>query len=57
MTLADICEVLNISSAQAYDLVRSGELSAIQIGVGRQCRVEARVLDEYISRGEERTPE
>ncbi|NMR32495.1 helix-turn-helix domain-containing protein [Crystallibacter degradans] len=32
MTLGDVGEELNISSTQAYALVRSGELPAIQIG-------------------------
>lgn len=34
MTLGDVSEELNISSTQAYALVRSGELPAIQIGGG-----------------------
>jgi excisionase family DNA binding protein len=32
LTLTDIAEILQISSSQAYALVRSGELPAIQIG-------------------------
>ncbi len=32
LTLTDVGEILNISSAQTYALVRSGELPAIQIG-------------------------
>jgi excisionase family DNA binding protein len=48
LTLADVMEVLNISSAQAYALVRSGELPAIQVGGRGQWRVEATVLEEYI---------
>ena len=31
LQLADVAEVLNISAAQAYALVRSGELPAIKI--------------------------
>ncbi|WP_284293847.1 helix-turn-helix domain-containing protein [Luteimicrobium album] len=50
LTLADVMEVLNISSAQAYALVRSGELPAIQVGGRGQWRVEATVLEEYIQR-------
>ena len=50
LTLADVTEVLNISSAQAYALVRSGELPAIQVGGRGQWRVEATVLEEYIQR-------
>ncbi|MCC3276834.1 MULTISPECIES: helix-turn-helix domain-containing protein [unclassified Arthrobacter] len=50
LTLADVAEVLNISSSQTYALVRSGELPAIQIGGRGQWRVEAQQLEEYISR-------
>jgi len=34
LTLADAAEILNISVAQAYALVRSGELPAIKLGGG-----------------------
>jgi hypothetical protein len=37
LTLSDVAETLNISSAQTYALVRSGEL-----------RVEAQALEAYI---------
>ena len=50
LTLADVTEVLNISAAQAYALVRSGDLPAIQIGGRSQWRVEATVLESYIER-------
>ena len=50
LTLADVTEVLNISAAQAYALVRSGELPAIQIGGRAQWRVEATELEAYIQR-------
>ncbi len=50
LTLADVTETLNISSAQAYALVRSGELPAIQIGGRAQWRVEATELEAYIQR-------
>ncbi len=50
LTLADVTEVLNISAAQAYALVRSGELPAIQIGGRLQWRVEAQELERYIER-------
>jgi excisionase family DNA binding protein len=50
LTLADVTEVLNISAAQAYALVRSGELPAIQIGGRLQWRVEASELERYIER-------
>jgi len=50
LTLADVMEVLNISAAQAYALVRSGELPAIQVGGRAQWRVEATELESYITR-------
>ncbi|WP_168581915.1 helix-turn-helix domain-containing protein [Gephyromycinifex aptenodytis] len=50
LQLADVCEILNISSAQAYALVRSGELPAIKIGGRGQWRVEATELEEFIQR-------
>ena len=50
LQLAEVSEVLNISSAQAYALVRSGELPAIKIGGRGQWRVEAAELENYIQR-------
>ncbi len=50
MTLADVAEVLNISSAQTYALVRSGDLAAIKIGGRGQWRVERAQLEDYIAR-------
>lgn len=50
LQLADVAEVLNISSAQAYALVRSGELPAIKIGGRGQWRVEVTELEGYIRR-------
>lgn len=50
LTLADVTEILNISTAQAYALVRSGELPAIQIGGRLQWRVESSELEAYIAR-------
>lgn len=50
LQLADVAEVLNISSAQVYALVRSGELPAIKIGGRGQWRVESRALEDYIER-------
>lgn len=50
LTLTDVMEVLNISSAQAYALVRGGELVAIQVGGRGQWRVEATELEAYIER-------
>jgi excisionase family DNA binding protein len=50
LTLADIQEILNISSQQAYALVRRGELPAIQVGGRGQWRVESDQLEAYIQR-------
>ena len=48
--LADVAEMLSISARQAYALVRSGELPAIQVGGRGQWRVEATELENYIQR-------
>ncbi|MFT4263848.1 MAG: helix-turn-helix domain-containing protein [Nocardioides sp.] len=48
LTLADVAEVLNTSSAQVYALVRRGELPAIKLGGRGQWRVEAAKLEEFI---------
>ena len=50
LTLADVAEQLNISAAQAYALVRSGDLPAIKVGGRGQWRVEATELEKYIER-------
>lgn len=48
LTLADVAKILNISTAQVYTLVRSGELPAIKIGARGQWRVETSVIEQYI---------
>lgn len=50
LTLADVAEVLNTSSAQVYALVRRGELPAIKIGGRGQWRVESTALEEFIKK-------
>jgi excisionase family DNA binding protein len=50
LQLTDVAEILNISAAQTYALVRSGELPAIKIGGRGTWRVEARELEGYIER-------
>lgn len=50
LTLADVAEVLNTSSAQVYALVRRGDLAAIKIGGRGQWRVEAEQLETFIQR-------
>lgn len=53
--LADVAETLSVSAAQAYALVRSGELPAIQVGGRGQWRVEISELEAYIERQYEET--
>jgi excisionase family DNA binding protein len=50
LTLADVAEILNTSTAQVYALVRRGDLPAIKIGGRGQWRVEATELEGYIQR-------
>lgn len=50
LQLADVAEILNISAAQTYALVRSGELPAIKVGGRGQWRVERDQLEAYIQR-------
>lgn len=57
LTLADVAEVLNTSSAQVYALVRRGDLPAIKIGGRGQWRVEAIELESYIERAYAQTRE
>jgi excisionase family DNA binding protein len=55
LQLADVAEVLNISAAQAYALVRNGDLPAIKVGGRGQWRVETNELEGYIARMYEET--
>ncbi len=55
LTLADVAEILNISTSQTYALVRAGDLKGIQIGGRNQWRVERSRLEEYIDQAYERT--
>ncbi len=57
LTLADVSEILNVSTSQAYALVRSGDLQGIQIGGRNQWRVERSKLEEYIAEAYKRTAE
>jgi excisionase family DNA binding protein len=50
LTLTDVAEVLNVSSAQVYALVRSGDLPSIKVGGRGQYRVERERLEAYIQR-------
>jgi excisionase family DNA binding protein len=55
LTLADVAEILNTSTAQVYALVRRKELPAIKIGGRGQYRVEASRLEEFIERSYQQT--
>lgn len=55
LTLADLEEVLSITATQAYALVRSGDLPAIQVGGRGQWRIESSELESYIQRQYEAT--
>jgi excisionase family DNA binding protein len=57
LLLSDVAEILNISSAQTYALVRSGDLPAVKIGGRGQWRVEQSKLEEYIARLYDQTRE
>lgn len=50
LSLADVSEIMAISSAQAYALVRSGDLRAIKVGGRGEWRVEVSELEAYIQR-------
>ncbi len=48
--LTEVSEILDVSAAQAYALVRSGDLPAIKVGGRGQWRIERTRLEEYIER-------
>jgi excisionase family DNA binding protein len=50
LSLTDVAEVLNVSSAQARALVKRGELKAMQVGGRHQWRIAASDLEAYIQR-------
>lgn len=50
LQLADVAEILNISGAQVYALVRRGDLKAAKIGGRGQWRVASADLEAYIER-------
>jgi excisionase family DNA binding protein len=57
LRLSDVAEILNISSAQTYALVRSGELKGMKIGGRGQWRVEREQLEAFIKKAHEDTSE
>lgn len=50
ITLADVAEILAVSPAQAYALVRGGDIAAIKVGGRGQWRIELPELERYIER-------
>ena len=48
--LSEVAEILDVSAAQAYALVRNGDLPAIKVGGRGQWRVEVEELEGYIER-------
>jgi excisionase family DNA binding protein len=46
--LKDVAEILNISTTQAYALLRTGKLPAIKVGGRGQWRIEVIVLEDFI---------
>ena len=57
LTLTDVAEVLNVSSAQAYALVRNGDLPSMKVGGRGQYRIERNDLEDYIKRMKAETAE
>ncbi len=57
LLLSDVAEILNVSASQAYALVRSGDLPAIQVGGRKQWRVAREALEEYIASAHRQTAE
>ena len=55
LTLADVADLLNVSSSQTYALVRSGQLRGIKIGGRGQWRVEESELERFIGERYEET--
>jgi excisionase family DNA binding protein len=55
LRLSDVAEILNISAAQTYALVRNGELVAMKVGGRGQWRVERDQLESFIKRAHDDT--
>lgn len=55
LQLTDVAEILNISAAQTYALVRNGALPAIKVGGRGQWRVERSKLEDYIAQAYDET--
>jgi len=55
LTITDVAEYLNVSTAQVRSLIHSGDLPAIQVGGRGQWRIELARLEDYVSEGYEAT--
>ena len=55
LTIADVADYLHVSIGQVRTLIKSGDLPAIQIGGRGQWRIEAKELENYITRRYEAT--
>lgn len=49
LTVADASEILNISSDEVLELVRTAELPAIRVGRPRRWRIERAALEGFIA--------
>jgi excisionase family DNA binding protein len=49
LTVVDASEILNISSDEVLDLVRTAELPAIRVGRPRRWRIERSALEAFIA--------
>lgn len=52
-TLEDLCAIFSISKAQAYALVRGGDIRAIRVGGNNHWRIEDAEIEAYIQRAYE----
>ena len=55
LTLVELAEELGVSQAQAYALVRSGDLPAMRVGGRGQWRVARDRLEEWIAQQHDAT--
>jgi excisionase family DNA binding protein len=55
LTLAEVAIYVHVSEAQAYALLRSGELPAMKIGGRGVWRIDRQRLEEFIERLTEET--
>ena len=51
LTISDVAEYLNVSTAQVRALIHSGDLPAIQVGGRGQWRIELARLEDYVAAG------